>query len=68
VPDVPFLFEHSELRAHRRVARVAGKVLHHLGGGRAAAPIEDVDDLPLAAAQDGMERFDHDVIFVARAR
>src|SRR5262245_19374079 len=25
VPDVPFLLEHPELRAHRRIARVAGK-------------------------------------------
>jgi hypothetical protein len=51
--------QNAELRSHRRVARVAGKVRHHFGGCGAATAVQHVDDLPLAPAEDRMKRFGH---------
>src|SRR5262252_2852824 len=51
VADVPFLLEHAQLGAHRRVIRVAGQIRHDLAGGRASAAIEDVHDLAFAPCE-----------------
>src|SRR5215469_353512 len=49
--DVALLFQHAQHGAH---GRVAGGIVHslaHFGGGGLAVAVEDVHDLPLAAAQ-----------------
>ena len=53
VPHVPLVFEHTELRADGGVARIARELIHHLAGRGAAAAVEDVHDLALAARQRG---------------
>jgi hypothetical protein len=37
----------------------AGEVLEHVGSGGASPSEEDVHDLPLAAAEDGVQRVGH---------
>ena len=59
VADVAFRFEDAQLRPHRRGVGVAGQIGHHLGGGGAAATVEDVHDLAFAAGEDGVERLRH---------
>ena len=51
VADVPLVFEDAQHRPHRRIARGIGQGGLDLGGGRAPLRIQNVDDLPLAAAQ-----------------
>ena len=51
VSDVPFLFEHAQHRTHGRVSRRVLHALAHFGSRRLPALVEDVHDLPLAAAQ-----------------
>ena len=51
VADVPFFLEHAQLGADGGVGRLAGEVGHHLGDRRPPAPVQDVHDLPLAAAE-----------------
>src|SRR5262245_45030984 len=63
MPNVPLLLEHSELCANRGRIRFAGQLLHHLVYRGAAAPVEDVHDLPLAAAENGMDCFWHGSYF-----
>jgi hypothetical protein len=52
--DMALLFEDAQLGANRGVAGWIGKRLVDFGGAGPAAPIEDVHDLALAAAQDGV--------------
>lgn len=59
VVTVSLALEHSQLRAHGGVVGLTGQVGHHLAGGGAAAAVEDVDDLPLAAAECGVQRAGH---------
>src|SRR5260221_453241 len=51
VTQVPFPLEDAKLRADGGVVRSAGELLHPVGGGGGAQPIEDVHDLPLATGQ-----------------
>ena len=69
VADVSLFFEDAQLGPHRRIAGFARQLFHHFAGGRLAAPVEDVDDLPLAPGERAVgagEGFRHSVIFVAR--
>ena len=60
VADDPLLLERAEERAHRRVARRVGDPLEHVGHCRPAAAVEEVHDLPLAAAEAVGVRVGHD--------
>ena len=51
VPDVPLVLENPQQRADRRIARRFRQRGLDLGRGRLASLIEDVEDLPLPAAQ-----------------
>src|SRR5215470_8662164 len=51
VANVAPLLEEAEERAHRRIARRIGEIVHHLVCGRAPASVQDVHDLALAARQ-----------------
>ena len=51
VTNVALFLEHAQLRADGGVGGIAGELGHHLADGGAAAPVEDVHDLPLAAAE-----------------
>src|SRR5687767_4894618 len=59
VADVALGFEHAQLRAHGRIARLARQGLDEIGGRRAAELVEDVHDLLLAARQLGVEGLAH---------
>jgi hypothetical protein len=51
MPDEALLGQDAKHGAHRRVGRRIGQRLHDLGHGRFAAAMQDLHDLPLAAAQ-----------------
>ena len=51
IGDVSFLLQHPELCPHGRIVRITRQVIHHLPGGRAAAPVKDVHNLPLASRE-----------------
>ena len=51
VPHVALVFEDAQHRAHGRIAGRIGEPVEDLRGGRAAAAVQDVHDLPLAAAE-----------------
>ena len=51
VADVALFLEHPQLGADGGVGGFAGELGHHLGHRRPAPPVQDVHDLPLAAAQ-----------------
>src|SRR5690606_25195511 len=51
VREVPLLFQDAEHGPDGRVARRVRKALHHLGGGGPFEAVDDVHDLPLAAAE-----------------
>src|SRR6185437_10524922 len=54
VLDVSLLFQNTQERANGRIAGRFGQVRLHLGGGCPPLLIEDVENLPLAAAQIAM--------------
>src|SRR5688572_1839565 len=54
-----FFFEDAQLGADGGVARLAGQLLHHLGGGGASAAEQDIHDLALAARENGVQRSGH---------
>ena len=64
VPDMAFFLENPQHRAHRRVARRIGQRRLHFGRGAPALGIEDVDNLPFAAAELVMGRRFHGCQFV----
>src|SRR5207249_9327355 len=51
VPDVPLVLENPQHRANGRVARRVRERLLHVGRRGAPVLIQNVEDLPLAAAQ-----------------
>ena len=59
VADVALLLEDAQLRADGGVAGVARQLRHDVGAGGAAPAVEDVHDLPLAAAQRGLQFLGH---------
>jgi hypothetical protein len=65
VTNVSFYLEKAKHRAHRGVAGRIWNVLEHLGRGRAAAPIDDIHDLSLAATQ-ARPVFRHDNLVVLK--
>jgi hypothetical protein len=48
---MPLLLENPEQRSHRGGDRRIRKLIADLGGGRLTASIDNVHDLPLAAAE-----------------
>src|SRR5262249_56491723 len=60
VLEVPLRFEDAQHRAHRGVAGRIREALEHLGHRGASKAVDDFDDLPLAAAEIGMNRWAHD--------
>src|SRR5262249_14915513 len=59
VPQVAFFFEDAQEGADGGPARGVGQVGVHLDGGRPAAPVHHVHDLPLAPAQSLLGRICH---------
>ena len=62
MPHVPFVFEYTELSAHRGIAGFARKIFHHFTSRRAAAAIKNVHDLAFTARQRGMVWFGHSFV------
>src|SRR5882672_7226572 len=46
VPNVPFLFQHSQLSAHRRIMFLPMELVEHVRNACAAKSIENIHDLP----------------------